>query len=45
LRTVAIFLYERQRWRRRGKKSLPDYERQNLRAPGSLIARFMGETA
>ena len=28
-----------------GKKSLPDYERQTLRAPGSLIRRFMLNTS
>lgn len=44
-RSLAIFLHERQRWSKRGKKSLPDYERQTLRAPGSLIERFMLNTA
>ena len=44
-RSLAIFLYERQRSIKRGKKSLPDYERQTLRAPGSLIRRFMAEAA
>lgn len=42
-RSLAIFLYEDQRSIKRGKKSLPDYERKNLRAPGSLIRRFMAE--
>ena len=44
-RSLAIFLHERQRWLKKGKKSLPDYERQTLRAPGSLIARFMLNTS
>jgi predicted transposase YbfD/YdcC len=44
-RSLAIFLYERQRWVRGGKKSLPDYERKSLRAPGSLINRFMPQAA
>lgn len=43
-RSLAIFLHERQRRARGGKKSLPDYERKILRAPSPLIGRFMGET-
>lgn len=43
-RSLAIFLHERQRRSRGGKKSLPDYERKVLRAPSPLIGRFMGET-
>lgn len=43
-RSLAIFLHERQRWARGGKKSLPDYERKILRAPSPLIGRFMDET-
>jgi hypothetical protein len=42
-RSLAIFLYEDQRSIKGEKKSLPDYERKNLRAPGSLIRRFMAE--
>jgi predicted transposase YbfD/YdcC len=42
-RSLAIFLHERQRWVRGGKKSLPDYERKILRAPSPLLRRFMGE--
>jgi hypothetical protein len=42
-RSLAIFLYEEQRSIKGAKKSLPDYERKNLRAPGSLISRFMAE--
>ena len=44
-RSLAIFLHERQRWLKGGKKSLPDYERQTLRAPGPLIRRFMLNTS
>jgi hypothetical protein len=44
-RSLAIFLHERQRRVRGGKKSLPDYERKILRAPSPLIGRFMGERA
>jgi predicted transposase YbfD/YdcC len=44
-RSLAIFLHERQRWLRGGKKSLPDYERKTLRAPSPLLGRFMGETS
>ena len=44
-RTLAIFLYERQRSVKEGKKSLPDYERKTLRAPGSLIRRLMLDTS
>ncbi len=43
-RSLAIFLHERQRRGRGGKKSLPDYERKILRAPSPLVGRFMGET-
>jgi predicted transposase YbfD/YdcC len=42
-RSLAIFLYEQQRSIKGAKKSLPDYERKNLRAPGFLISRFMAE--
>jgi predicted transposase YbfD/YdcC len=42
-RSLAIFLYQRQR--KRGKKSLPDYERKNLSAPWTLIRRFMPNTS
>ena len=44
-RSLAIFLHERQRSVKGGKKSLPDYERKTLRAPGSLIHRFMLNTS
>lgn len=39
-RSLAIFLYEAQRGKRGGKKSLPDFERQICRQPKSLIGRF-----
>jgi hypothetical protein len=40
-RSLAIFLLEQQRGKRGGKKSLPDFERHNLRQPGGLIGRLM----
>lgn len=40
-RSLAIFLFEQQRTKKKGKKSLPDFERRNLRYPGALIQRFM----
>lgn len=44
-RSLAIFLYERQRLVKGGKKSLPDYERKNLRAPGPLIRHLTLNTS
>lgn len=40
MRSLAIFLYEQQRHHRHGKRSLPDWQRQNHRQPTSLIRRF-----
>lgn len=40
MRSVAIFLYERQRDRRSGKKYLPDWESRNHRNPNPLIRRL-----
>lgn len=40
-RSLAIFLYEQQRGRRGGKKSLPDFERHVCRQPGATIRRFL----
>jgi hypothetical protein len=40
MRSLAIFLFERQRGDRNGKDSLPDWQRKNHRNPNSLIARF-----
>lgn len=40
-RSVAIFLYERQRHRRGGQRSLPDFERRGCRQPGGLITQLM----
>jgi predicted transposase YbfD/YdcC len=40
MRSVAIFLYERQRDRRGGKKYLPDWESRNHRNPNPLIRRL-----
>ena len=39
-RSLAIFLYERQRRQRGGKQSLPDFERKVCRQPGGLITQF-----
>ena len=44
MRTRAIFLYERQRGDRNGKRSLPDWPRKNHRQPNSLIDRFLAGT-
>jgi len=40
LRSLAIFLYERQRGPRDGKRSLPDGQDQNHRQPNPLIHLF-----
>lgn len=37
MRSLAIFLYERQRNKRYGKRSLPDWEKKNHRDPNPLI--------
>ena len=37
LRSGAIFLFERQRSGRSAKKSLPDWQRKNMRNPNALI--------
>lgn len=39
-RSLAIFLYERQRADRHGKRSLPDWLRKNHRHPNPLINHF-----
>ena len=44
MRSLAIFLYERQRERPTGKGSLPDWQRRNLRQPNPLIAHFRAGT-
>lgn len=43
MRSLAIFLFERQRGDRNGKGSLPDWQRKNHRNPNSLIAQFATE--
>lgn len=40
MRSLAIFLFERQRADRAGQGSLPDWQRQNHRQPNALIARL-----
>jgi predicted transposase YbfD/YdcC len=42
MRSVSIFLFELQRKKCEGKKSLPDWQRKNLRNPSPLIMRLMG---
>lgn len=37
MRTMAIFLYEHQRKKRNGKRSLPDWQSKNHRNPNPLI--------
>jgi predicted transposase YbfD/YdcC len=40
-RSLAIFLFEQQRGRSDGKKSLPDFERHVFRHSAQMIGRFM----
>ncbi len=42
LRSGAIFLFEQQRSRRSAKKSLPDWQRKNMRNPNALIDLLVG---
>lgn len=44
MRSLAIFLYERQRAKRHGKRSLPDWLRHNHRHPKQLISLFAAES-
>lgn len=44
-RSLAIFLYEQQRGKRGGKKSLPDFERRVCQQPGVMIRRFISAPA
>lgn len=41
-RSLAIFLFQQQRQRRSGKKSLPDFEARNRSHPWTLLHRFTG---
>lgn len=41
MRSMAIFLFERQRGRRGAKRSLPDWQLKNMRQPRALIQRLM----
>lgn len=43
MRTLAIFLFERQRRGRSAKKSLPDWQCWNMRRPRTLIDQFAAE--
>lgn len=40
MRSLAIFLYERQRARPKGRRSLPDWQQGNHRQPNPLIRRL-----
>jgi hypothetical protein len=40
-RSLTIFLYESQRAKKGGKKSLPDFQLKVCRQPAAMIARFM----
>lgn len=42
MRSGAIFLFEHQRSGREAKKSLPDWQRKNIRNPNALITLLMG---
>lgn len=44
MRSLAVFLYERQRGRPGGKRSLPDWQSSNHRHPKSLIQLFNAGT-
>ncbi|MDP2324609.1 MAG: hypothetical protein Q8N51_11330 [Gammaproteobacteria bacterium] len=43
MRSLAIFLFERQRGGRSAKKSLPDWQRRNMRQPRTLIDQLAVE--
>jgi predicted transposase YbfD/YdcC len=43
-RSLAIFVFEKQRGRSDGKKSLPDFERHVLRHSARMIGRLMPQT-
>lgn len=43
-RSLAIFLFEQQRRRKNGKKSLPDFEMRNRSHPGTLTRMFTDPT-
>lgn len=42
MRSTSIFLYEQQRRQRSSKKSLPDWQRRNMRNPNRLITQLSG---
>jgi len=44
MRSLAIFLYERQRGARHGQRSLPDWQRQNHRQPNPLLNQLTAKT-
>jgi hypothetical protein len=44
MRSLAIFLYERQRGERHAQRSLPDWQRQNHRQPNPLLDQLSAGT-
>ena len=44
MRSLAIFLYERQRGARHAQRSLPDWQRKNHRQPNPLLDRMLAQT-
>ncbi len=42
-RSLAIFLFQRQRGRKNGRKSLPDFQTRNQASPWEYIRRFTGQ--
>lgn len=40
-RSLVIVLYEQQRTRKHGKKSLPEFQLKICRQPGGMITQFM----
>jgi hypothetical protein len=44
MRSLAIFLYERQRGDRHGQRSLPDWQRKNHRQPNPLLDHLTAQT-
>ena len=45
MRSTAIFLYEHQQPKREAKKSLPDWQRKNVRNPNPLIQQLVPPNA
>ena len=45
MRSLAIFLYERQRGARHAQRSLPDWQRKNHRQPNPLLDQLIAAKA